>query len=32
MNDDDMGFWQGLILAVITGAAFYLTVVFLFSF
>jgi hypothetical protein len=31
MHDDDIGFWQALILAVITGAAFYLTIVFLFS-
>jgi len=31
MNDDDIGFWQGLLFAVITGAAFYLSVIFLFS-
>lgn len=31
MKDEDIGFWQGLILAVIFGIAFYLTIVFLFS-
>jgi hypothetical protein len=31
MNDEDIGFWQGLILAVIIGVEFYLAVVFLFS-
>jgi hypothetical protein len=32
MNDDDIGFWQGLLFAVAVGAGFYLSVIFLFSF
>ena len=32
MNDEDVGFWKGLILAVITGAAFYLLAVFCLSY
>jgi hypothetical protein len=27
MNDDDIGFWQGLLLAVILGIGFYCAVV-----
>jgi hypothetical protein len=31
MNNDDIGFWQGVLLAVLLGIVFYLALIILFT-